>query len=132
MSRFALLLAAAAAGLSLGALSANAYAGPLDGNWSGSGYVKPADGQRESVRCRVSYSAQGSSVVAVSATCASASNTIHQTGQLSMVNPNRYVGDFYNSEYDISGRIQVSVSGSSQTVTFSGARGSGSLSLSRR
>jgi hypothetical protein len=49
-----------------------------------------------------------------------------------MVTANRYVGDFYNSEYDISGRIRVSVSGSSQTVTFSSARGKGSLSLRRQ
>jgi hypothetical protein len=109
-----------------------AYSEPLQGSWSGSGYVKPTDGQRENVRCRVSYSPQGSKVVAVSATCTSASTTIRQTGQLSLVTPNRYVGDFYNSEYDISGRIRVSMSGSSQTVTFSSARGSGSLSLSKR
>ena len=79
--------------------------------WSGSGTVAPTGGQRPMVRCRVSYSPQGSKVVTVSATCTSASTTIHKTGQLSMVTPNRYVGDFYNSEYDISGRIRVSVSG---------------------
>lgn len=104
----------------------------LSGSWSGGGYVKPRDGEREKVRCKVNYSPQGSSVVAVSATCASASLTIRQTGELTMVSPTRYVGEFYNSEYDISGRIGVSVSGSSQTVTFSSPRGGGSLSLSRR
>jgi len=118
--------------LSFCVLPGVAHSEPLQGTWSGSGYVKPTDGQREKVRCRVSYSPQGSSVVAVSATCASASTTIRQSGQLSMVTANRYVGDFYNSEYDISGRIRVSVSGSSQTVTFSSARGKGSLSLRRQ
>lgn len=49
-----------------------------------------------------------------------------------MVTPTRYIGDFYNSQYDISGRIRVSISGSSQTVTFASDRGSGSLSLRRR
>jgi hypothetical protein len=49
-----------------------------------------------------------------------------------MVSPNRYVGDFYNSEYDISGRVRVVISGSSQTVTFSSAKGSGSLSLKKQ
>ena len=104
----------------------------LQGSWGGRGYVKPSDGERQTVNCRVTYTPHGSNVVAVSATCSSETTTIHQTGQLSMVRPNRYVGDFHNSEYDISGRIQVSVSGSSQTVTFSSPRGSGSLSLSRR
>jgi hypothetical protein len=104
----------------------------LQGTWSGSGYVKPSKGERENVKCRVTYSPAGSKVVGVTATCASSSVTLHQTGELSLVSPGRYVGDFYNAEYDVSGRIQVSVSGSSQTVTLSGPRGGGSLSLSRR
>ena len=126
------LIVIAVAVLNLCALSTVASSEPLQGTWSGPGYVKPTNGERQNVTCHVSYSPQGSKVVAVTATCSSSSTTIHQTGQLSMVTPNRYVGDFYNSEYDISGRIRVSVSGSSQTVTFSGARGSGSLSLSKR
>jgi hypothetical protein len=109
----------------------SAVAEPLSGTWSGSGYIQPNDGKREKVRCRVTYSPQGSSVVAVNATCASASNTIHQTGSLSMVSANKYVGDFHNPEFDVSGRVRVSVSGSSQTVTFSGARGGGALNLRR-
>lgn len=123
-------LSAAAVLLATGGATA-ALADPLQGSWSGSGYVKPADGKRESVRCRVQYSPQGSAV-AVSATCASASVTIRQSGQLSMVSPNRYVGDFYNTEYDISGRIRVSVSGGSQTVSFTSSKASGSMSLSKR
>lgn len=123
------VFAAVATGLFV--FTAAAVAEPLKGTWSGTGYVKPAKGQSESVRCRVSYNPEGSSVVAVSATCASSSVTLHQTGELSMVSPGRYVGDFYNAEYDVSGRIQVSVSGSSQTVTLSGPRGGGSLNLSK-
>lgn len=121
-----------ACALSLGVFAGAAHADILKGTWSGSGFVQPKGGERESVRCRVTYSPQGSSVVAVSATCASSSITIRQTGELSMVSPTRYVGEFYNSEYDISGRIRVSVSGGSQTVTFSSSRGGGSMNLSRR
>lgn len=121
----------AAAGLQLAMFSGVANAEPLQGTWSGSGYVKPTNGERERVSCRVSYQPQGASV-AVKATCASSSTTIHQTGQLSKVTANKYVGDFYNSEYDVSGRIRVSISGSSQTVSFAGSKGSGSLNLSRR
>lgn len=130
MRRLPSVLAAAA--LSLGLLAEVALSASLAGTWSGSGYVMPKSGQREKVRCRVSFTPQGDKVVAVTATCASASTTIRQTGQLSMVTPNRYVGDFYNSEYDISGRVRVVISGSSQTVTFSSARGSGSLSLKKQ
>jgi len=109
-----------------------AHAEILSGTWSGSGYVQPKEGKRESVRCRVTYSPQGTKVVAVAATCASASVTIRQTGSLSMVSDTRYVGDFHNPEYDISGRVRVTISGSSQTVTFSSARGGGSMKLHRR
>lgn len=130
MKPFSVVLCTAV--FSLGAVSTVAVADSLGGSWSGSGYVTPADGQREKVRCRVNYSPQGEKVVAVSATCASASMTIQQTGQLSKVTANKYVGDFYNSQYDISGRIRVSVNGGSQTVTFTSAHGSGSLNLSRR
>lgn len=104
----------------------------LSGDWSGSGYVQPREGKRESVRCRVTYTPQGAKVVAVAATCASSSVTIRQTGSLSMVTNNKYVGDFHNPEYDISGRVRVTVSGGSQTVTFSSARGGGSMTLRRR
>lgn len=114
------------------AAASGAVAEPLQGSWSGNGFFKPTDGKRESVRCRVSYSPQGTSVVAVSATCASASATIRQSGQLSMVSPNKYVGDFHNSDFDISGRIRVSVSGKSQTVSFTSSKASGSMSLSKR
>ena len=129
-SRLSILPIAAA--FALTAVSMPALADGLSGNWSGGGYVKPRDGQREKVSCRVKYTPQGSSVVAVSATCASASTTIQQTGQLSKVSATKYVGEFYNSQYDISGRIRVTISGGSQTVTFSSDRGSGSMQLSRR
>lgn len=118
------------AGLILPAGSVSADS--LSGNWSGSGYVQPTNGKRENVRCKVTYTPQGAKVVAVAATCASASVTIRQTGSLSLVNSNRYVGEFYNPDYDISGRVRVNVSGGSQTVTFSSARGGGSMSLRRR
>jgi hypothetical protein len=107
-------------------------AGPINGTWNGNGYVQPANGQRERVRCRVTYSQQTETVFAVSAVCASSSAKIYQTGEVLMVNPNRYVGDFYNSAYDISGRVSVNVSGSSQTVSFKSHSGYGSMTLRRQ
>ena len=73
-----------AAGLNVCLFAEVASSEPLQGTWSGLGYVKPTDGQRQNVSCHFSYSPQGSKVVAVSATCASSSTTIHQIGQLSM------------------------------------------------
>lgn len=116
----------------IGAGVAHASAEGIEGSWSGGGYVKPRDGQAEKVSCRVSFRRQTPTVYSVSAKCASKSATINQTGQLLKVGSNRYVGDFHNPEFDISGRVRVVVSGSSQTVTFSSPSGGGSLSLRRR
>ncbi|HMN36786.1 MAG TPA: hypothetical protein PKD49_03620 [Hyphomicrobium sp.] len=130
MNVFRLLPLALAGSLLVPADAARAET--LSGTWSGSGYVLPKDGQRESVRCRVTYTPQGEKVVAVVAACASASVTIRQTGSLSKVSDSRYIGDFHNPEYDISGRVRVTVSGGTQKVTFSSVRGGGSMTLRRR
>lgn len=110
----------------------SARAESLEGVWSGSGYAAPNSGQREKVSCRIEYRRQGSSVFGLVATCASSSAKIIQTGQLTMVNPRRYVGSVYNAEYNLSGRVRVLLSGSRQTVTFSSDRGSGQVTLSKR
>jgi hypothetical protein len=115
----------------LHATSALAASG-LDGTWSGSGYVVPKSGDRESVRCRVRFDKQSSKVYRVTANCSSATTNIVQTGEVLEVSGGRYVGDFYNPQYDISGRVKVQLSGNHQTVTFAGGQGQGSLSLNRR
>lgn len=104
----------------------------MDGVWSGSGVVDPKDGARESVRCRVSYKQESEKVFAVSATCATRSRKIQQTGSVLKVGPATYVGEFYNPGYDVSGRVRVTVQGATQTVTFQSARGNGSVTLHRR
>lgn len=114
------------------ALPSGANAATLSGSWSGSGYVKPASGARENVRCRVTYSPISSKTVRVTATCASAATTIRQTGSLTKVREDRYIGDFFNSQYNVKGRVRVLIRGSSQTVTFSSSDGRGQLSLRRR
>jgi hypothetical protein len=109
-----------------------AVAQSLEGTWSGSGAAKPTSGQTERVRCRITYGRENPKVFSVAATCATPSVTFHQTGTLLMVSPTRFVGDFYNPEYDVSGRVRVTLKGSTQTVTFSGPKGTGSMTLTRR
>lgn len=121
------LLLAASVG---GALAAKAA--PIDGTWSGGGYVKPTDGKRERVRCRVTYRRQTSKVYSVSAVCASASTQIRQTGEVLKVSSTRYVGDLFNSEYNIAGRVRIRVRGRSQSVSFSSSAGRGSMTLRKR
>lgn len=112
--------------------AAPAQAAAIDGSWSGSGYLAVAQGQRERVRCRVTYSRQTPTVYSVSATCASPSAQVRQSGTLLKVSATSYVGDIYNAEFDVSGRVRVVVRGNSQTVTFQSSAASGQLSLRKR
>lgn len=109
-----------------------AGAASLEGTWSGSGVANPKDGKREKVRCRITYRRQTEKVYSVAAACATTSVKFRQTGKLLKVSPTRYIGDFYNPEYDVSGRVRVIVRGSAQTVTFNSARGNGRVTLSKR
>jgi len=108
------------------------HAASIEGRWSGRGFVKPVDGPREKVRCRITYSKVSKKLFAVRASCATTSTKISQTGEVLKVSPSRYAGDFYNKDYDVSGRVRVKLSGSSQTVSFSSVRGYGRVTLRRR
>lgn len=101
----------------------------LEGVWSGNGYITPKSGEREKVHCRISYDKETSKVYRAVATCASTAAKITQSGSILKVRANRYVGDFYNSEYDVSGRIRVIIKGTRQTVTLTSDSGSGSIKL---
>lgn len=108
------------------------HAAGLQGTWSGAGYIKPRSGARERVRCVVSYSQQTARVFSVQANCASNAGSIRQTGEVLKIRSNYYAGDFYNQQFDIGGRVRVSVTGGRQTVTFSSADGGGRLTLKKR
>jgi hypothetical protein len=103
----------------------------LAGTWSGSGSVSFASGQQEQARCRVQYSRTSSASYAVRATCATASGRANQTATLRHVGGNNYQGNFYNSEYDVSGTIRVAVGGNRQTVRLSSGSGTATFELRR-
>jgi hypothetical protein len=103
----------------------------LEGSWSGGGTVSFPSGGTEQARCRASFSRAGEHSYTVNATCATASGKAAQTAKVRQVGNNRYSGSFYNSEYSISGVIDIVVHGSSQTVRLTSDSGSGVLNLSR-
>jgi hypothetical protein len=105
--------------------------GSLEGSWSGGGTVSFASGGTEQARCRARFSRAGEHIYTVNATCATASGRAAQTATVRQVSNNRYSGSFYNSEYSISGVIDIVVHGSSQTVRLTSDSGSGILNLSR-
>ena len=106
-------------------------AASLEGSWSGAGTVSFASGGTEQVRCRARFNRASEHSYTVSAICATASGRTAQTAKVRQLSNNRYSGSFYNSEYSISGVINIVVHGSSQTVRLTSDAGSGILNLSR-
>ncbi len=134
----AFMAAALVGGLALVALPATGHAQAtkktvpgLEGSWSGGGSVVFPSGAKEQARCRAQYRRAGSSSYSLNATCATPSGRAAQTATLRRVSDNKYQGNFYNSEYGISGVIHVIVSGSSQTVRLISDSGSALFRLSR-
>lgn len=111
---------------------AHAQSTELQGLWRGSGFVKPTDGQREKVRCRVTYQRHSSKRYSVSAVCASQGANIKQSGEIRGTGRNSYAGNFYNSEYGVRGRVRVRVQGRRQTVRFESKAGIGQIRLFKR
>lgn len=112
--------------------AADAQSQGLQGYWRGSGHISPRKGKSERVRCRVWISSNSAESFNVKARCASQSANIDQTGRVRRMGRNRFLGDFYNSDYDIRGRISITLRGNQQTVTMSSDAGSGRLRLFRR
>jgi hypothetical protein len=127
----AIRLSVLAIGLLGGGAPSLAQAAGLEGSWSGGGTVRFASGGEEHARCRAHYSRRSNAVYVLRATCATASGKAAQSATLQKVGDNRYSGTFYNSEYDISGRIYVIIRGSSQSVRLTSSSGSASFRLSR-
>lgn len=116
------------------AFTSQAQAQPkgLQGYWRGSGYISPAKGHRERVRCRVWISSGSAGAYSVKARCASQGTNIDQTGRVKKTGRNSYTGQFYNSDFNIRGRIRITLHGNRQSVTMHSSSGSGRLTLFRR
>jgi hypothetical protein len=122
---------AAALPLSLLAMSqARSESIPLAGTWIGGGVVAYPTGSRERARCQANYSG-GSSTVSINATCATPSGSVSQYARLRKTGANSYSGTFFNTQYNMSGSIQVVIHGNTQSVSISSGSGSASLSLRR-
>ena len=120
---FVLLLACAASG--------NAQTGGIEGAWRGGGQVTFGSGAREQASCRAHYTRRTASSYFVRATCATASGRASQTAILRRASQNSYRGRFYNSEYDISGNINVVQRGNTQSVRLTSGSGSAFFQLRR-
>ncbi len=111
---------------------AQAQSKGLAGYWRGSGFVSPAKGKRERVRCRVWISRTSGQTYDVKARCASQAVNIDQVGSVRRIGGNSYAGNFFNADFNIRGRIRITLRGNRQAVALSSKAGSGRLTLFRR
>ena len=118
--------------LGLAASNLPAASAEITGEWEGSGSAKLTDGERERVRCRISYQKQSNKTFAIRATCASPSAKVTQTGTILRATTNTYVGSLFNPDYKITARVRIRVSGNNQTVTMTADEVTGSVKLKRR
>ena len=121
----------AVASVSVFAAPAVASADGLSGSWRGNGSVVLPSGATEKARCRVSFSKQGGRSYSMNAVCASSSTRVAQTASLEQVGANRYSGEFTNTEYGVTGRINLTLSGSSLSANLNGGGASAFFNLNR-
>ena len=84
--------------------------------------------RQEQARCRAHYRRRTNTSFTLTATCATASARVSQTANLRMLATDTRA---YNSEYGVSGAIQVVVRGGSQSVRLTSDSGWAVFSLSR-
>ena len=100
------------------------------GTWNGGGTVVFPSGQKENARCRATFRPQGRSY-SMYAVCATPSARVVQTADVVRTGSNSFRGDFFNSEFGVSGSISIRLSGSSLRASLSGGGGTAYFSLSR-
>ena len=109
-------------------LAPQALSEGIGGSWSGGGTVVYADGHREHARCRAHFSQSGPHVT-FNAVCATPSGSVDQSATLRQTGPNSYSGSFFNSQFNVSGSVHISVHGNTQFVALRSGSGSASLTL---
>ena len=104
--------------------------GALDGTWNGGGSVMFGSGQAEKARCRATFNKTSKFSYDILATCATPSGKVSQTATV-RGSGSKYHGTFYNADFDLSGAINITVSGRSQTVRLSSTKANAVLRLTR-
>ena len=103
----------------------------LEGTWSGAGSVRFPTGDIEKVRCKATFTKRGSASYSMTAICATASGRVQQTAVVAQTSPNRFIGNFENLEYGITGSLHITLKGRSMNAAFAGGGGSATVTMSR-
>ena len=122
--------AAALIAMAIAAPPASAADG-LSGRWSGSGSVVLPSGATEKARCRATIRKAGARDFTMDAVCATSSVKVTQTAIVQATGPNRFIGAFNNSEYNITGTISLTLSGNTLNAALRGGGGTAFFTLVR-
>lgn len=119
-------------GLSLIGNAGSAMAASLDGTWSGGGTVTPDQGEKEKARCRAVFKKYSTKSYRMVAKCSIPSlGVVRQEAVVKKTGANTYTGNFFNSEYNVRGKITIIVKGDRQTVSLKADAGSAFLTFKK-
>jgi len=128
------IISAAVLALALGlpTTASLASAASIAGSWSGRGTIRLTSGQVEPVSCSLRYEKSSGRTFLIHARCSTTAGVFEQSGRVVQRSSSKYSGRLYSDQYAVSGDLNISLSGSRQTVRVSSPNGSGTLKLRKR
>lgn len=107
-----------------------AAAQSIVGSWSGSGTIIFPSGETERARCRATFRNAGGGV-SMHGVCATASARVSQSASLSRLTSTSYSGEFFNTEFNISGSIRIRMQGNKLNASLNGGGATAQFVLGR-
>jgi hypothetical protein len=114
-----------------GATATPAAAQSIIGSWSGGGMIIFPSGETERARCRATFRNLSGGSVSMQGVCATASVRVSQSASLSRLTSTTYSGEFYNTEFNLSGSIRIRMQGSKLNASLSGGGATAQFVLGR-
>jgi hypothetical protein len=108
-----------------------AVAQSIHGTWSGGGMIIFPSGEKEHARCRATFRPAGGGGISMQGICATASVRVSQSASLSRLTSTTYSGEFYNTEYNISGSIRIRLHGNTLNASLNGGGATAQFVLGR-
>lgn len=130
-SNFGFATALAVAAGIFGVVPSPASAQTIVGSWSGSGTIVFPSGEQERARCRATFRPAAGGDVTMTGVCATASVRVSQSATLSRMTHNTYHGDFFNTEYNLSGSIRIRLQGNRINASLNGGGATAQFVLGR-
>lgn len=115
----------------VGATATPAAAQSIIGSWSGGGMIVFPSGETERARCRATFRHLSGGSVSMQGVCATASVRVSQSASLSRLTSTTYSGEFYNTEFNLSGSIRIRLHGNKINASLNGGGATAQFVLGR-